>query len=932
MFYILLDKNLTLDKGKDIQLGIYFNTLKWNRNLFLTVLFLFFTYLSYSQTDKSSNILSEEKLIWSDEFEGTGIPDPNKWDRPEYNRKNNANGPDGWWSKEDSYLDGNGNLVIRIRKIANKNSDNDAYDYSVGAIRTRGKFEIAYGKFEIRCKLPTQKGWWVAFWMMQGNVGSVENGGIDGSEVDIMEAFGWTDRINQAIHWDGYGTEHRVVGTQKYPSGIRDGFHTYTLEWYPEIYIFYIDGKETWRTKGGGICNQKGYLKVTGEISTADGFIREYWANDPKNAQYPDSFIVDYVRVYDLPKLQTKYTTEYVSICDGSSYNYWTVTGHYQRILTTALGADSIVTTFLTVNPIYSITENITIRSGDNYNSWTQAAQYSRTLSSVSGCDSIIVTNLTVTDPIIKQGDLIPTHYIPVWQGQNGLNHMNLKVVSANLEDLPLNANDEVAVFDGSICVGSSKLAFSIDPTNSNTFLTIAASKNDGSGNGFNENDTILFKIWDNKNKREMVAQTVTFRNDLPAWLTSGKFASGLTSVVQIVSYTEYKQTINLVKGYNLMSTYVALENPSISTLAQPLINEGSLIKIQDESGNSFENWGSFGGWINKVGNIETTEGYKIKVANNCILQITGRPVALPLEISLKTGWNMISFPRTDLIDAMNIIQPLIDRNILVKVQDELGNSIENWGIFGGWKNGIGNFIPGKAYGVKLTGNSILTIQKNYTKASVIITKTKKTEHFSTDMIGNGSDHMNINLVGLREAGVSAGDELAVFDGKICVGAVKITETDFTNNAKSIPVSASEQIGTIGFKEGNPIELRVWKNITNLESKILPELIEGELIFNKQASVFVKMTDQKSTGINEFEYLKIEIFPNPARDKVYLRYSRMPKIGTRISLSDLSGKQLLNHEVQSMHEVLDIQSYPPGLYLVKMASRDNYTVNKLIIN
>ena len=267
---------------------------------------LLFTITLYGQTEKSTSDFSEENLIWSDEFDGTGIPDPNKWDRPEYNRRNNANGPDGWWSKEDSYLDGNGNLVIRVRKIENKNNDNDAFDYSVGAVRSKGKFETLYGKFEIRCKLPTQAGWWVAFWMMQGNVGSIYNEGTDGSEVDIMEGFGWTDNINQAIHWNGYGTEHKSTGNKKSVSGIRNGFHTYTLEWNPEIYIFYIDGKESWRTTGGGVCNQKGYIKVTGEISTEDWAINQYWSNNPASAQYPDSFIVDYVRVYDLPEKDVK--------------------------------------------------------------------------------------------------------------------------------------------------------------------------------------------------------------------------------------------------------------------------------------------------------------------------------------------------------------------------------------------------------------------------------------------------------------------------------------------------------------------------------------------------------------------------------------------------------------------------------------------------
>ena len=39
---------------------------------------------------------------------------------------------------------------------------------------------------------------------------------------------------------------------------------------------------------------------------------------------------------------------------------------------------------------------------------------------------------------ILKQGSVVPTHFIPVWQGENGLNHMNIMVVSAMFEDLPL--------------------------------------------------------------------------------------------------------------------------------------------------------------------------------------------------------------------------------------------------------------------------------------------------------------------------------------------------------------------------------------------------------------------------------------------------------------------------------------------------------------
>jgi len=76
------------------------------------------------------------------------------------------------------------------------------------------------------------------------------------------------------------------------------------MEWYPEMYVFFVDGEETWRSEGGGVCDQPGYLKVTGEISTEEWAINSWWANHPADATYPDSFVVDYVRVYEIGEYQ----------------------------------------------------------------------------------------------------------------------------------------------------------------------------------------------------------------------------------------------------------------------------------------------------------------------------------------------------------------------------------------------------------------------------------------------------------------------------------------------------------------------------------------------------------------------------------------------------------------------------------------------------
>lgn len=218
------------------------------------------------------------KMVWNDEFNGRKLDDK-KWEIPaDYARR------DGWWMAKAIELDGKGNLVINILKDGDKFVD--------GCVRTRGKFEHAYGYYIARVKTHNQPGHWPAFWLYNSCQGNLGNGGVDGAEIDIFEKPWLTDKVNCAIHWDGYGKEHRSEGTQVEVPGISQGWHTYALWWAEDTYIFYADGQEIWRSEAGGICTQPLYIKLSDEIGD--------WAGDIKKAALPDKFMVDYVRVYDL--------------------------------------------------------------------------------------------------------------------------------------------------------------------------------------------------------------------------------------------------------------------------------------------------------------------------------------------------------------------------------------------------------------------------------------------------------------------------------------------------------------------------------------------------------------------------------------------------------------------------------------------------------
>lgn len=665
--------------------------------------------------------------------------------------------------------------------------------------------------------------------------------------------------------------------------------------------------------------------EVFEEITIFDGGNYFGWT---ESGQYQRTLIAstgcDSIVITNLNVTTNEYATENISICEGDSYEGWTTSGQYQRVLLAYSGADSVVITNLTVNPNYYITENITILKGEEYFGWTESGNYTRALLTTTGCDSIINTNLIVMD-----------HFKPVWWNENGQNHMNFQIVDARINDIPLDVNDEIGIFDGNICVGVAKLAFAINANDISTQLFVKTSQDDGRKNGFITGNQISFRIWDFDKQVELVATNVIYKNDLAEWVTTGKFVAGGTSVVEIRNeQTEQIQTQSIVlkRGWNMFSSSVIPENLGMDAVQEMLTSMGYLIKVQDEEGNTYERLNAKNGWINNIGDIQKTEGYQIRVKSDCVLELTGLPVALPLNIPLRKGSNLISFPYNGSVDAMQVIQPLINAGILDKVQDERGNSIENWRGSIGWVNSIGNFKAGEGYLVQVNANGVLSISGAYEKSVRIMANEEDTEYFNVEYEGNGIGHMNINITHLQELNLKVGDEIGAFDGTICVGSVKLNDFHIDNDLASIHASAADTDILNGFIEGNEIELKVWRAGENSEIDPNAQLIEGVLTYQQFGSVFVQFVKQSVTGVESLNLLTTEIYPNPVVDKVTVRFSNLPETGTKIILLDATGSELLYRDVTSSQEILDIQSQPSGIYLVKIISGDHFETRKIVKN
>ena len=141
---------------------------------------------------------------------------------------------------------------------------------------------------------------------MSPTMGIMTDAGVIGTEIDIVESI-FNDRkeYNAALHWDGYGDQHKGTGSggTNHPVDIYDDeFHTFALDWSPNEYIFYVDGIEFWRCDGGpkynsgGVNQNPNYIKLSVEGAE--------WAGTLPSAFTEDAMLVDYVRVYNQPKIK----------------------------------------------------------------------------------------------------------------------------------------------------------------------------------------------------------------------------------------------------------------------------------------------------------------------------------------------------------------------------------------------------------------------------------------------------------------------------------------------------------------------------------------------------------------------------------------------------------------------------------------------------
>jgi hypothetical protein len=499
---------------------------------------------------------------------------------------------------------------------------------------------------------------------------------------------------------------------------------------------------------------------------------------------------------------------------------------------------------------------------------------------------------------------------------------MNLTLELSIEGELSTDRLDHVAAFVNGELRGKGYVEYSQSLDRHLIFLTVYSNESFG--------ETIRFQVWDAD-----VCLIFGDTEEIFTFVSDGVVGSPLNPQRLNTNNTLLRK-VYFHPGWNWFSYNLELPDPSINEALSSLTNpQEGLIKGQTQFSTYFE-----GGnlWVGNLEELSHLSMYQYRSALHDSLLLLGAPVDAMTPIPVVSGWNWIGYlpQRPNPVDRA--LESLTGLNgDIIKSQLHFAQYVQ--GI--GWIGNLNFLNPLKGYLLKMSlpGQLIYPAPVNFgpgPSGENIRSKEEDPLPFDHWTLSPEDFEYSMNAIAIVVESrdfplLKEGDEVGAF-----------VNDQVRGSSKAIYIPALDQyylfLTLYANQEGERMEFRYYNSETGEELRLNESII---FQINRVVGAVEEPFEFTLGGSNSLQTAQDEtwafsVFPNPAKERVYLNYILEAAEEIEIIVHDARGREMLvlrefGRQGQNLVEWEPAAGWPEGIYLISLKKAGGVITRKLML-
>ncbi len=386
--------------------------------------------------------------------------------------------------------------------------------------------------------------------------------------------------------------------------------------------------------------------------------------------------------------------------------------------------------------------------------------------------------------------------------------------------------------------------------------------------------------------------------------------SSEMVSVI-ITFVSDFVQEIDLQAGWLGISSYLIPNEPPLETVLADI--EDDMVIMLAKNGLY---WPAYN--ANTIGDWNTYTGYKIKISNPTILEITGSPANTTLEIP--AGFHYMPV----------LSSTPIDNELFADMGDALLYAFNLQDQLVYWPKGelytLQELEPGIGYLINLFEPVTVDFSMYKSSASQSI-KPIQNNSIWADVVNTGNAHL-ISIQSKALDALQPGDYVGAFDQEGNIAGLSAYQSGIENLQLIVFGDDIYTDAKDGLADGERMDLRVYKANENavyqIDAAFDAQFNTG--IFESNATSIISGLKLSPLGFGEGLAAGFNIYPNPSNGLLNLQTNA----SWQIEIVNAAGQVVHNFAANGNTKV-DISNLEKGVYFLKASNDSERIVEKLIV-